>query len=152
MGDHDLSKFFENYLNSDSIFLNKQSLQTNYTPEAIPHRDEQIEQLATILAPALRMEKPSNVFIYGKTGTGKTCVTQYVMQQILNVIKKKNLKLKYQYLNCKLKKVADTEYRLMAQLARAFGQEVPATGLPTEEVYKLFIKSINDENQLVVLV
>ncbi|MEK6932979.1 MAG: ORC1-type DNA replication protein [Nanoarchaeota archaeon] len=152
MGDNNLSKFFENYLTSETIFTNKKSLQHNYTPENIPHRDEQIEQLATILAPALRMEKPSNLFIYGKTGTGKTCVTQHVMQQILNIVEKKKLNVKYYYLNCKLKKVADTEYRLIAQLARAFGKDVPATGLPTEEVYKLFIQSINTENQLVILV
>ena len=152
MGDNNLSKFFENYLTSETIFTNKKSLQHNYTPENIPHRDEQIEQLATILAPALRMEKPSNLFIYGKTGTGKTCVTQHVMQQILNIVEKKKLKDKYHYLTCKLKKVADTEYRLIAQLARAFGKNVPATGLPTEEVYKLFIQSINTENQLVILV
>ncbi len=152
MGADDLSKFFEAYLTTKSIFSNKKSLQNNYTPENIPHRDEQIEQLATILAPALRMEKPSNVFIYGKTGSGKTCVTQHVMQKILEIVNKKNLRVKYHYLNCKLKKIADTEYRLIAQLARAFGKEVPATGLPTEEVYKLFIDSINSDNQLIVLV
>ncbi len=152
MGINDLSKFFESYLSQSPIFLNKKSLQGNYTPEDIPHRDDQIEQLATILAPALRMEKPSNVFIYGKTGTGKTCVTQHVMQEILDISQKKNLNLKYYYLNCKLKKVADTEYRLIAQLARAFGKEVPATGLPTEEVYKLFLDSINSDNQLIVLI
>ena len=152
MGANDLSKFFENYLSQNNIFLNKKVLQHNYNPEHIPHREEQIEQLATILAPALRMEKPSNVFVYGKVGTGKTCVTKYVMQQILKIVEKKNIKLKYHYLNCKLKKVADTEYRLIAQLARAFGQEVPATGLPTEEVYKLFLKSIEHDNQLIVLV
>ncbi|AJF62439.1 MAG: ORC1-type DNA replication protein [archaeon GW2011_AR20] len=152
MGGKDLSKFFENYLNKTLIFENKKSLQSNYTPETIPHRDDQIEQMAGILAPSLRMEKPSNVFVYGKTGTGKTCVTQYVMNQIINVSKEKNLELKYYYLNCKLKKIADTEYRLMAQLCRAFGKEVPATGLPTEEIYRIFIEAIDDKKQLIVLV
>ena len=152
MGDKDLGKFFENYINNTSIFENKKSLQSNYTPDNIPHRDEQIEQLASILAPALRTEKPSNVFLYGKTGTGKTCVTQHVMNKILEISKQKELGLKYYYLNCKLKKVADTEYRLMAQLCRAFGKEVPATGLPTEEIYRIFIESIDNEKQLVVIV
>jgi len=152
MGGKDLTKFFENYLNTALIFDNKKSLQSNYTPETIPHRDEQIEQLAGILAPALRTEKPSNIFLYGKTGTGKTCVTQYVMGQILNLSKEKKLELKYYYLNCKLKKVADTEYRLMAQLCRAFGKEVPATGLPTEEIYRIFIEAIDNQKQLIILV
>jgi cell division control protein 6 len=152
MGEKDLTKFFENYLNKTLIFENKKALQNNYTPEIIPHRDEQIEQLANILAPALRTEKPSNVFIYGKTGTGKTCVTQYVINQIIKVSQEKKLALKYYYLNCKLKKIADTEYRLMAQLCRAFGKEVPATGLPTEEIYRIFINSIDNKKQLIVLI
>ena len=42
------------------------------------------------------------------------------------------------YLNCKMKHVSDTEYRLIAQLSREFGKTIPATGLPTDEVYKLF--------------
>lgn len=147
-----LSDFFEIYLEKSPLFINKRVLQSNYTPDDIPHRDEQIEQLASILAPALRTEKPSNVFIYGKTGTGKTCVTQYVINQILEVSKKKSLKLKSYYLNCKLKKVADTEYRIIAQLARGFGKSVPATGLPTDEIYKLFIEAIDNEKQLLILI
>ena len=147
-----LTNFLEGFLKKDPLFINKKALQGNYTPETIPHRDEQIEQLASILAPALRTEKPSNLFIYGKTGTGKTCVTQYVINQIMNVSKEKGLKLKSYYLNCKLKSVADTEYRLMAQLCRAFGKEVPSRGLQTEEIYRTFINAIDNEKQLIVLV
>lgn len=148
-----LSQFFEGYLTKNPLFLNKKALQGNFTPDNIPHRDEQIKQLANILAPALRLEKPSNVFCYGKSGTGKTCVTDYVTSQIYEVSKKKKLDLKICYLNCKLKKIADTEYRLIAELARNFDVEVPATGLPTEEVYKIFVKAIDKkEKKLLILI
>jgi len=148
-----LSYFFEEYLTKNPLFLNKKALQGNFTPDTIYHRDEQIRQLASILAPALRMEKPSNVFCYGKTGSGKTCVSNYVTSQIFDISKKKKLDLKICYLNCKLKKVADTEYRLMAELARNFDVEVPATGLPTEEVYKIFVKAIESKDKkLIILV
>ena len=147
-----LNDFFENYLEKQPFFLDKKALQSNFTPENIPHREEQINQLANILAPSLRMEKPSNLFCYGKTGTGKTCVSKYVAQQILHVAKKKNINLRILYLNCKLKKVADTEYRLMAELARGFGVEIPSTGLPTEEVYRKFVEYIDTKQQLVILI
>jgi len=51
-----------------------------------------------------------------------------------------------------MKKVSDTEYRLIAELARGFGANVPATGLPTEEVYKIFIETIDSKNQLLILI
>ena len=148
----DLNNFFKDYLDKKPLILNKKSLQNNYTPIEIPHRDEQIKQIAGILAPCLRMEKPSNLFIYGKTGTGKTVVTKYVTEQIISASKGKDIPLKIFYLNCKMKRVADTEYRLISQLAKAFGEEVPATGLPTDEVYKLFIEAIDKEKQLLILI
>jgi cell division control protein 6 len=60
--------------------------------------------------------------------------------------------LKIIYLNCKLKRIADTEYRLIAQLAREFGKEIPATGLPTDEVYKLFINELDEKKLLLVII
>ena len=147
-----LSGFFEDYIKKDPLFLNKKALQGNYTPETIPHRDEQVQQIASILAPALRMEKPSNIFLYGRTGTGKTVVSQYVADQLMKTARKKNIKLEIIYLNCKMKRVADTEYRLMAQLANSFGAKVPATGLPTDEIYRIFLEKIDDDDRMIILI
>jgi len=147
-----LNNFFESYLNKTPLFINKKSLQSNYTPDEIPHRDEQVNQIAGILAPSLRMEKPSNLFIYGKTGTGKTVVARYVAEQIIEATKGKDIPLRVFYLNCKMKRVADTEYRIVSQLANAFGEKVPATGLPTDEVYRLFIEAIDNKKQLLILI
>lgn len=147
-----LQGFFENYLTRQPLFVDKKALQSNFTPESISHREEQIQLMAGILAPALRMEKPSNLFCYGKSGSGKTCVSKYVSNQILDVAKQRKVNLHVYYLNCKLKKVADTEYRLIAELARNFGVEVPSTGLPTEEVYKRFVEHLDADEKLVVLI
>ena len=147
-----LSGFFEDYIKKDPLFLNKKALQGNYTPETIPHRDEQVQQIASILAPALRMEKPSNIFLYGRTGTGKTVVSQYVADQLMKTARKKNIKLEIIYINCKMKRVADTEYRLMAQLANSFGAKVPATGLPTDEIYRIFLEKIDDDDRMIILI
>ena len=147
-----ISNFFEKFLNKDSLFVNKRALQTNYTPNLILHRDEQIKQIANVLAPVLRSEKPSNLFIYGKTGTGKTVSVKYTLTNLLKVALKNNVPLKTIYINCKLKKVSDTEYRLVAQLAKEFGKSIPATGLPTDEVYKIFFEALDAKKQFVILV
>ena len=138
MAKQNLEKFFDKYLGKEPLFVDKRVLQSNYIPEHIPHRKEEIENVASILAPALRLDKPSNLFCYGKTGSGKTICVKYVMEQMQEIAKKKKLKLDFYYLNCKLKRVADTEYRLIAQLARDFGMNIPPTGLPTDEVYRIF--------------
>lgn len=147
----ELNKIFDSFSES-GVFNNKFVLQNSYTPKNIPHRDKQIETVATILAPALRGEKPSNLFIYGQTGTGKTLSIKYVSEVMLKRAEEKNIPLKIQYLNCKLKKVSDTEYRILAELIKKLGGNVPATGLPTEQVYNKFIEIIEQEKKLLILV
>ncbi len=147
-----LNIFFERFLKSKPLFQNKKVLQANYTPETIPHRDEQVDQVAKILAPSLRLEKPSNLFVYGKTGTGKTLTVKHVTNKLTTITNQKNIPLKILYVNCKLKKTADTEYRLIAQLLREFGKEIPPTGLPTEEIYKNFFNVIDSKSQLILLI
>jgi len=147
-----LSNFFEDFLDKESIFLNKQTLQSSYVPETIFHRDSEIKQVANILAPCLKLEKPSNLFIYGKPGTGKTLTIKHITNNLLTISKQKNIPFTSVYLNCKLKKIADTEYRLIAQLIREFGKEIAATGLPTDEVYKSFFNTIDQKKQLILII
>lgn len=136
-----------------SIFKNKTVLQSNYSPEMIHHRDGQIEAVASILAPALRGERVSNLFIYGKTGTGKTLSVDHVGGRIVEKVQAAgNDHLRYVYVNCKLKKVADTEYRILAELVHELGGSVPATGLPTDQVYTRFVDLIDTKKQMVLIV
>lgn len=135
------------------IFKDKSLLHNNYQPKDIIHRDEQIKQIASILAPVLRGERPSNLFLYGKTGTGKTLSIQYVKEELMRrVVKNSDFKLKILYLNCKLRKVSDTEYRILAEFIKKLEGDIPTTGLPTQAVYNKFIKLIDSDKQLVILI
>jgi cell division control protein 6 len=151
MGDK-LDSLFNNFT-AQGLFKNKTVLQSNYTPETIPHRDEQVEAVASILAPTLRGEKVSNLFIYGKTGTGKTLSVQHVGNKILQKVRELGTdNLAYIYINCKMKKVADTEYRILAELIHELGETVPMTGLPTEQIYSKFLNIIDKKKQIVLIV
>lgn len=139
--------------NENFIFKDKSVLQTNYSPETIPHRDEQIKQIASILAPCLKGEKTSNLFLYGKTGSGKTLSVQFVKDELLKRSKTNaDFELKIIYLNCKLKKVSDTEYRILAEIISRLGGSVPSTGLPTDAVYNRFVELVEKQKQMIILV
>jgi cell division control protein 6 len=147
----ELGDIFDSAINN-SLFNNKEVLQARYTPDSIPHRDEQIKAIASILGSALRGDRPSNLFVYGKTGTGKTLSVQYVMDEIIKKADELGVEVRVEYINCKLRKVADTEYRILAALIKKLGSSVPATGLPTDQVWSKFIELVDIKKQLIVFI
>ena len=151
MSQSNLKSMFSNYLDKDSVFKNKDALTTGWKPDNILHRDEQINDLASILAPALKGNDPSNVFLYGSVGTGKTLIVKHVTDELNGVAEEQEIDLNVLYINCKMKKVADTEYRLLAKLARQLGEDVPSTGLPTDEIYNRFFNALKEQKGVVVI-
>ncbi len=148
----DIEKIFDSF-KERNIFKEKSAIQSDYDPGNVFHRDNQIKQLALILAPVLGGNLSSNLFLYGKTGTGKTLSIKFVSKELLKHVEEdSDFKLKIVYLNCKLKKVSDTEYRILAELIRKLGGNVPDTGIPTQKVYDKFIRILDFEKTLTVIV
>jgi cell division control protein 6 len=144
-----LDDIFSKYVNTKAVFKDKDILSDRYVPESMPHREEQIGSVGRVLAPALKGQRISNLFIFGKTGTGKSACVRYVASELE---KKSDGGARVLYVNCKMKSVADTEYRLLAELARAMGKRVPATGLPTDEIYKIFFAAVDESRCSTILV
>ena len=146
-----LDNVFDKFLGNEAIFSNRSVLSIAFTPENIPHREEQINELGRMLAPSLRGDKPSNIFVYGRTGTGKSLITRLVGEQLEKRSRSNGNLVKVVYLNCKMK-TADTEYRLLASLSKEFGVDVPFTGLPTDKVYDIFFDCIDSKKQSVIII
>ena len=113
----DSQGLFDDLLSGEPIFENKEVLRPSYTPHELPHRNDQINRMATILVSALRGETPSNILIYGKTGTGKTASAKFVSQELESTSQKYDVPCEVEYINCE---VTDTQYRVLAQLANTF--------------------------------
>ncbi len=147
-----LDDIFDNFTNNVGVFRDKESLSVDFTPETIPHRERQIRELALMLGPVLRGEKPSNVFIYGKTGTGKSLCIKRVTGKLEENAGAHGKNIRIIYLNCKMRKVADTEYRMLAQIISSFGRSVPFTGLPTNTLYHKLFDILEETGGNVILV
>ncbi len=135
-----LESIFDRYLSTARIFASRDVLRHDYIPAHLPHRDDHIQRLAGILAPALHQSKISNVFVYGKTGTGKTIVTKFVLDKLEKKAGEIGAPVKIAYVNCRL---AGTNYRVMAEICRAIGVEVPFTGIAVGEVLDRFSNALN---------
>ena len=133
-----LDEVFERVVKA-RIFKNRAVLSPDYIPDKLPHREREIRALGSIVAQALKGERPSNVFIYGLTGTGKTAVTLYVLKRLEAKARELGAPVSYIYVNCRQR---DTPYKVLAEIASALGVRVPFTGLSTAEVYSRIVRRL----------
>lgn len=131
------------------IFTNRDVLSHDYVPEELPHREEQIAKLGSVLAPALKGSKPNNVFIYGLTGTGKTAVTKYVLKRLVSKATEIGVGIDTCYVNTRQD---DTTYRVILRLGECVGLKLPFTGISTAEAYRRFIKIADARNTIMIVV
>ncbi|NIQ04847.1 MAG: AAA family ATPase [Candidatus Korarchaeota archaeon] len=146
-----VDRIFDNLLSNNSLFKDKKVLTHDYVPENLPHREREVSELASVLAAALRGEgRPSNVFMYGKSGTGKTVLARFVVEKLKSKGETLGLTFSSAYLNTRYRK---TNYRVLASLCEELGgTSVPATGLPTDVVFDRLQKIIDSGEHLVVII
>ena len=108
---------FDDLLEGTPIFDEREVLRPSYTPTELPHRERQINEMATVLVSALRGDTPSNILVYGKTGSGKTASAKFVSQELQRTSQDYEVPCHVEHINCE---VTDTQYRVLAQLANKF--------------------------------
>jgi archaeal cell division control protein 6 len=145
-----LDLIFERVLEGGEIFRDRNLLRHDYMPSSLPHREDQIKRLGSILAPCLAGDRVSNLFAYGKTGTGKTIVTRYVLEHLRRKAKEHGRRLETSYVNCRL---TGTNYRVIADLCQTLGLQVPFTGLAVAVILERLKNALRKHNSpfLVVL-
>ncbi|MCS7094751.1 MAG: orc1/cdc6 family replication initiation protein [Thaumarchaeota archaeon] len=142
-----LDELIKRTLSSNSPFKNRDVLRSDYIPENLPHRWEHVRRLGEIVSPSLKTIRPSNVFIYGKTGTGKTAVAKHVLKRFSQEAGRQGLRLNFVYINCR---ISGTEYKVMSELCTSIGVKVPFTGLSKAEVLSRFRNALYKSGSLVI--
>ncbi|MDD3178327.1 MAG: AAA family ATPase [Candidatus ainarchaeum sp.] len=141
---------FYEFLNQDSVFIDKNKISPHYTPDKLPFRDDQIKDLSMWLSPALKSQKPHNVFIYGKVGTGKTSVVRHVVNQLDQISIENKFPLYPVYLNCRN---YQTKYAVLFYCVQLFYPDKNFIGYSRSFIYDKFLTFIKDNklNFLIIL-
>lgn len=144
-----LDDVFEKFVNDAKLFKDREVLRHDYLPERFPHREEQIRVLGQTVAPVLKGSRCSNIFIYGKTGTGKTAVTKFVLSHLEAKAKEYGAPVKFCYVNCRM---TGSEYRVFAALSQSVGLSIPFTGLSVGEVFDRFRTGLETTRTMFIIV
>jgi len=144
-----LEGVFNQFLESPAVFKDREVLRHDYIPESLPHREIHIRRIAQMIAPLLKGARCSNIFLYGKTGTGKTAVTRFALNKLSQKAAELGSPIKVCYVNCRL---AGTEYRVFSYMCGSMGVSVPFTGLALGEVFDRFKNGLDARRIMLVTV
>ncbi|MHA1521973.1 MAG: Cdc6/Cdc18 family protein, partial [Promethearchaeota archaeon] len=143
----DIDSYFRDFVDKEEIFQERDVLRPEFIPKMLPHRDLQIQKIAEIVACTLKNSMPSNIFLFGKTGTGKTAVVNYVSKHLNLQCREFGMtESKWIFLNCQQ---VNTGYRILAKICGEIdpSDPVPIAGWPIDVVFDKLIDKINQQIQ-----
>src|SRR6056297_983769 len=144
------------FILEDPIFVNKELLEISHLPEEdrIVGRDEEIKQLANAVNPAIFGQSPSNVLLYGKTGTGKSLCAKYVSRQLVDTAADEGINAAYAYVDCAQD---STETQSVQTIADSVNTEendiyIPDKGISTATYYKRLWRILDMRYDVVLII
>jgi len=145
---------FDKALGRATLFRNKEHLRHSHQPTNLPHRDREIEQLTFNLVEALNGQIPSNMILYGVTGAGKTAVTSFVCNQLVEKGRQIDRDVFAITVNCRQ---IDTQYRVLTHLGNSMLEahevdEIPFTGWPTDRVLGELVRRMEKRAGVYIIV
>ncbi|QHK16616.1 ORC1-type DNA replication protein [Methanomassiliicoccaceae archaeon DOK] len=147
------NNIFTQYMQKRNVIVkNKKILQSSYTPENLPHRMDKIKEIVEIIAPALNKDKPSNILIFGKTGTGKTAVMNFVGKELKKADEVQQ-NCCFIYVNCE---VVDTTYGILYNISNQIitdpSKRIPFTGWSLDKILAELTDYIDKQDKVFIIV
>lgn len=139
---------FEKAYAKDSVFIDRNIISPHYLPKVLPFREYQIKDMTELLSPSLQNKKPNNLFLYGKTGTGKTSVTKHVVEQLFDFAKSKGVGVEGCYINCRMH---NSSYRVMIKAAKDFYPDENFLGFSAAFVYEKIVDFARAGRQIILV-
>ncbi len=133
-------------LSESRIFANREALSPHFIPKKLVSRSKEINGIERALAPSLKGERGRNLFIYGKTGTGKTSCTRYVLDEVKGI---PNTKAKISYINCK---IYNSRYRVLNKIVSDHLPTYAKRGYGTVDLYEKITNWIEEDNKILVAI
>ncbi len=133
-------------LGESKIFQNREVLSPHFTPKKLVFREKEINGIERAVAPSLKGDRGRNLFIYGKTGTGKTSCVNYVIEEIKSI---PNTRARISYINCK---IYNSRFKVLAKIT---GDHLPTyakRGYGAVDLYERLRNWVEEDNKIFVAV
>ena len=134
-----------------SVFKDETKLDITYIPNRLPHRDRELRLLMEFFSFILQFpaKMAQRIIIFGDVGTGKTVLSQRFGVDITHEANKLGINLRYVHVNCR-------EYRgslflILYHIVSVFHPTFPRRGYSAEELLRILLQILDEENAYVIL-
>ncbi|WP_254274663.1 orc1/cdc6 family replication initiation protein [Haloarcula marina] len=138
---------------SSSIFEKREALLEEWTPDELVGRDEELQRYHAALQPVINNESPSNIFLYGKSGVGKTAATRYLLHALERDAEEvEPLDLHTIEINCD---GLNSSYQVAVALVNELrdpADQISNTGYPQASVYQFLFEELDNVGGTVLIV
>jgi cell division control protein 6 len=128
-------------------------LRDDYQPNSITARESELDSYQTALQPVINGAQPRNIFLYGKTGVGKTAVSRYLLEQLQqDATQYEDVSVSVFWLNCTN---LSSSYQVAVNLVntlRPADDQISTTGYPQQRVFDLLYTELDAIGGTVLLV
>lgn len=119
-------------------------LSDEYTPQELVGRDDELEEIHSALLPAINGEQPDNVFLYGKTGVGKTASARYLLHRLQCDAEQYAVDIHTTSLNCDDHGSSYGAAIGLVNEYRTFENQISDTGYPRTQVYGMLWDALDN--------
>jgi len=138
-----MANLFDGIESESKIFKNREKITPHYTPKKLPFRENQIKSMVQALKGVLKGQKADNLFLYGKTGTGKTACTKHVLDELNEFIEKNRVKGSTTYLNCRN---YNSKYKILSNAVQKFYPKKDFIGYSGSFIYEKLIEYCSENS------
>lgn len=144
-----MSNIIEDEMLSSSVIKNIKTLDFDYVPEDLPHREEQLRFLAQMFKPLLS-KISQNVIIRGPVGTGKTVIAKKFCTSLVSIARHQGLVVEYVHINCRKR---STDAMALLGILNHFDPRFPDRGFSVQEMIEVLRKQLQkrDAHLLIAL-
>lgn len=133
----------------EQIFQRYELVDTDYIPdkEYIVGRDDELREVVGHLRTIVKGDRPADLLLYGRSGTGKSLVAKTVADKLEAVCDRNEIEFSYAYIDCAQHR---TETKAISHIAQALnieditGLTIPDTGVGTSWLYNRLWEIIDE--------
>ena len=130
----------------NTIIKDARVLKQQFIPGRVLHREGQLDAIRSCVKPVLKDLEPRNIFIYGAPGTGKTCLSRFVSEELST----HSASVQSSYINCW---ECSSRFKILYNILQDMGLtlSVHRKGTPTDELLESLRKRLEERYCVIIL-